>query len=96
MPEAARADVLLVSSPRPPWISPRAFEMSENSCPPLGLLYLASALEAAGITASVHDLYRTGARPGEVVRLLEETRATVVGISSLTSDTRWPWTFADW
>jgi len=85
MNDPGAVDVVLFSSPRPPWISPKAFEVSENSCPPLGLLYLAGALEGAGFKVRVEDFYRFGGKPADVVKVLEESRPRIVGVSSLTS-----------
>jgi anaerobic magnesium-protoporphyrin IX monomethyl ester cyclase len=85
MSDGTASDVLLVTSPRPPWISPKAFEVSENSCPPLGLLYLARYLENAGVTVRVNDFYRFGGKPKDVIPLINESRPKIVAISTLTS-----------
>lgn len=79
------ADVLLFSSARPPWLAPAAFEVSENSCPPLGLLYVAAALEKKGLRVGVHDFYRFGQRPRDVQPLVAAARPRLVGVSALTS-----------
>lgn len=84
MPE--NPDVLLFSAPRPPWISPRAFEVSENSGPPLGLLYLAGALEKAGHRVKVVDCYRGGLTPRAAAEQCAVSRPSLVGVSSLTSN----------
>lgn len=78
-------DVLLLTSPRPPYLAPSAVEVSENSAPPLGLLYMARVLEAAGIHVVVRDLYRENKKPQDIVSILQEVRPKIVGISALTS-----------
>lgn len=77
-------DVLLVTSPRPPWVSPKSFEFSENSCPPLGVLYIAASLERAGVNVIVEDLYKTGAYPSEIATLIKKNRPRILGISTNT------------
>ena len=78
-------DALLITSPRPHWVSELAFRVSENSCPPLGLLYVAGALQDAGYQVQVEDFYRQGLKPRDVVPLCKRTTPRVVGISCLTS-----------
>jgi len=78
-------DVLLVTTPRPPHLSPAAVQVSENSAPPLGLLNVAAALEDAGYSVAVHDFYQLGGSPASILVLLDSLRPQVVGISALTS-----------
>lgn len=78
-------DILLLTTPRPPHLSPAAVQVSENSAPPLGLLCVAAALEQAGFRVLVHDFYQLGGKPRDVVDLLEQHRPRIVGISTLTS-----------
>ncbi len=78
-------DVLLVTTPRPPHLSPAAVQVSENSAPPLGLLNVAAALEGAGFIVSVHDFYQLGGTPADILALIDKLRPCVVGISALTS-----------
>lgn len=78
-------DVLLLTTPRPPQLSPKAVEVSENSAPPLGLLCVAAALERAGLSVAVYDFYRLGGTPTDVKSLLERVHPKIVGVSTLTS-----------
>lgn len=78
-------DVLLLTTPRPPYLSPYAVQVSENSAPPLGLLCVAAALEGAGCRVAVYDFYQLGGKPRDVVGLLETWQPRIVGISALTS-----------
>jgi anaerobic magnesium-protoporphyrin IX monomethyl ester cyclase len=79
------ADILLLTTPRSPHLSPEAVGVSENSAPPLGLLCVAAALEHAGFQVAVYDFYRMGGKPRDVVELLKKTNPRIVGISTLTS-----------
>jgi anaerobic magnesium-protoporphyrin IX monomethyl ester cyclase len=78
-------DVLLLTTPRPPHLSPGAVQVSENSAPPLGLLCVAAALEQAGFSVAVHDFYQLGGKPADVADLVQELRPRIVGVSTLTS-----------
>jgi radical SAM superfamily enzyme YgiQ (UPF0313 family) len=78
-------DVLLLTTPRPPHLSPGAVQVSENSAPPLGLLCVAAALEQAGFSVAVHDFYQLGGKPGDVADLLQRFQPRIVGVSTLTS-----------
>ena len=80
-----RVDILLMTTPRPPHLSPAAVQVSENSAPPLGLLSVAAALEEAGFRVVVHDFYQLGGKPADVTDLINEYRPRVVGVSTLTS-----------
>lgn len=78
-------DVLLLTTPRPPHLSPVAVQVSENSAPPLGLLCVAAALENAGFRVGVHDFYQLGGKPRDIIELLEQFKPRIVGVSTLTS-----------
>jgi anaerobic magnesium-protoporphyrin IX monomethyl ester cyclase len=78
-------DVLLLTTPRAPHLSPAAVQVSENSAPPLGLLCVAAALEEAGFSVAVADFYQGGQKPRDVVDLIEMLRPRIVGVSALTS-----------
>lgn len=80
-----RLDVLLLTTPRPPHLSPQAMNIAENSAPPLGVLCVAAALEKAGFRTIVHDFYIEGGKPRDVVYLLDAFQPRIVGISATTS-----------
>lgn len=78
-------DILLLTTPKPPHLSPRAVQVSENSAPPLGLLCVAAALEQGGFCVRVHDFYQFGGKPKDIIGLLGQYRPKIVGVSTLTS-----------
>lgn len=80
-----RADILLLTTPRPPHLSPHAVQVSENSAPPLGLLCVAASLERGGFQVVVHDFYQSGGKPKDVAELISRYHPRIVGVSTLTS-----------
>ncbi|MDW7761986.1 MAG: radical SAM protein [Acidobacteriota bacterium] len=79
-----KKDVLLVTGPRAPWVSPASFEVSENSCPPLGVLYVAQFLELNGISVVVEDFYRYGKKPSDILPIIDRNKARILGVSTNT------------
>ena len=80
-----KVEVLLLTTPRPPHLSPTAVQVSENSAPPLGLLCVAAALEEAGFSVAVYDFYQLGGKPRDVADLVARYQPRLIGISALTS-----------
>lgn len=84
LPLVPPVDVLLLTVPDPIHYLPEAASVAENSAPPLGLLYVASGLAAAGLSVGVADLNIWGADLTELRFLVENASPRVVGISVLT------------
>ncbi len=60
------------------------YPISETPSPPLGLAYLAAALEAAGVEVRVLDLVVTPYSEALLAELLEEFRPGLVGLTAVT------------
>ena len=60
------------------------YPISETPSPPLGLAYLAGALEAAGVTVRILDLVVIPQTPNTIADVLEEFRPDVVGATAVT------------
>jgi anaerobic magnesium-protoporphyrin IX monomethyl ester cyclase len=60
------------------------YPISETPSPPLGLAYLAGALEAAGVTVRILDLVVFPQTPNTIADVLEEFRPDVVGATAVT------------
>jgi len=60
------------------------YPLSETPSPPLGLAYLAGALEAAGITVRILDLVVFPQTPNTIANVLEQFQPDVVGATAVT------------
>lgn len=82
------SDVVLVY---PPYSFVKAKQLllaKFSSSPPLGLLYLASALEANGLKVDIVDAMSASPELDNILKLVEQRGARLVGISSTTPQTR--------
>ena len=80
--------VALVNAAPNEGIEERERRKAIASFPPLGILYLAAALEKAGIKVSVLDQAAMGYTVNETVSWIEKQKADVVGFSALVSSGR--------
>jgi len=80
--------VALVNAAPNEGIEERERSKAIASFPPLGILYLAAALEKAGIKVSVLDQAAMGYTVNETVSWIEKQKADVVGFSALVSSGR--------
>ena len=81
-------DVVLVYPPYTFDEKKQRFLAKFSSSPPLGLLYLASALEKAGITIKIIDAMVAPKTVEQIVKLVETEGVPIVGISATTPQIR--------
>jgi len=77
-----RIDLLLIY---PPWAALEKRAILQNCLPPLGILSIASHVEAHGYSVRVLDVHAEQLDDGEVVSRVTEVRPRYVGISVLTN-----------
>lgn len=77
-------DVLLIVPPLSRYYAADAAQVAENSAPPLGLLYMAAVLRAAGIRVAVRDMVGERLAVADCMRLLKEHSPRMIGVTVLT------------
>jgi|TARA_B100000315_G_scaffold260896_1_gene326970 radical SAM superfamily enzyme YgiQ (UPF0313 family) len=82
------SDVILVYPPYSFDEEKQRFLAKFSASPPLGILYLASALEKNAVKVKIIDAMAAQLKLEDVVKLIEKEGAQVVGISATTPQTR--------